>query len=92
MHVGIMDLHVTPLRWEEAKEKIASGTCLCNIIPLAPGMHGQLLPGPGRTQQRKAVLLCCPRLFSCAVPRASLISPLRILNKFLMSGVVLASS
>lgn len=91
-HVLITDLCVAPLRWEEAKEKATSGTCPCNTIPLALGMHGRLLPSSGSTQQRKAVLLCCPKLLSCAVPRASLISLLMVLNKYPVSEGVLASS
>lgn len=74
-----------------SRRRLASGTCLYRIIPLAPGMHVQL-PSPEGTQQRKAALLCCPGLLSCAGPRASLISPLRVLNISLMSKVVLASS
>lgn len=91
MHVGIMGLYDTPLRWEEAKEK----TCLWHMpVQDNPFGTGIAWPAaqPGQDQQRKAVLLCCPSLFSCAVPRASLISPLRVLNKSLMNEVVLASS
>lgn len=33
--VLIMDMCVTPFRWEEAKERTISGICLCGAIPLA---------------------------------------------------------
>lgn len=94
MEVGMLGLWacVSPHSGgKRPRRRLASGTCLNNIIPLALGMCGQL-PSPDRTQQRKAVLMCCPRLLSCAVPRASLTPPLRVLNKSLVTEVVLASS
>lgn len=86
-HVLITDFSVAPVREEEAKEKTTSQLPAHTCVMQSLCMHDWLLSSSERTWQRKAVH---PKVLSCAVPSASLIPSLTVLNKYTVSEEVLA--